>query len=86
MSKTSVIKLSQQALQNNIDFLKTHMAGVKISSVVKGNAYGHSIRHFVPMAEECGIDHFSVFSGDEAREVKSVSRKEYRRHDHGFHD
>ncbi|MCA6078732.1 alanine racemase [Fulvivirga sedimenti] len=73
MSKTSVIKLSQQALQNNIDFLKTHMGDVKISSVVKGNAYGHSIRHFVPMAEECGIEHFSVFSGDEAREVKSVS-------------
>ncbi len=73
MSKTSVIKLSQKALQNNINFLKSHLGDVKISSVVKGNAYGHSIRNFVPMAEECGIEHFSVFSGDEAREVKAVS-------------
>lgn len=40
-----------------------------MSSVVKGNAYGHSIPVFVPLAESCGIRHFSVFSADEAWQV-----------------
>ncbi len=73
MSKTSIIKLSQSALKTNYAFLRSHLGDVKISSVVKGNAYGHSIRNFVPMAESCGIDHFSVFSADEARQVKKYS-------------
>ena len=76
MSRTSVIRLSKAALENNYAFLRKHLGGVKISSVVKGNAYGHSIRTFVPMAEECGMDHFSVFSADEAREVRAVSTQE----------
>jgi len=36
------------------------------SSVIKGNAYGHGIETFVPMAEACGVRHFSVFSAPEA--------------------
>jgi len=75
MSKTSIIRLSRSALENNYAFLRKQMGKVKISSVVKGNAYGHSIRHFIPMAEDCGIEHFSVFSADEAREVKQYSRR-----------
>ncbi len=70
---TSEIVLSQQALQFNIDFLRKEMGNdVLISSVVKGNAYGHGIETFVPMAEECGIKHFSVFSIQEAVRVKKV--------------
>ncbi len=46
---------------------------VKISSVVKGNAYGHGIKEFVPLAEECGLDHFSVYSADEALDVYKYS-------------
>lgn len=38
-----------------------------LSSVIKGNAYGHGIKAFVPLAEECGIRHFSVFSAREAQ-------------------
>lgn len=70
---TSEIVLSQQALQFNIDFLRKEMGKeVLISSVVKGNAYGHGIETFVPMAEDCGIKHFSVFSIQEAKRVKKV--------------
>lgn len=68
---TSEISLDIDALSFNIKFLKNEMGpDVLVSSVVKGNAYGHGIETFVPMAEECGINHFSVFSGEEAIRVK----------------
>ncbi|TVR12598.1 MAG: alanine racemase [Balneolaceae bacterium] len=70
----SVIELDKAALQNNILFLKNRAEnGVKISSVIKGNAYGHGISSFLPMAEEAGIDHFSVFSANEA-EIATCSK------------
>ena len=67
MLHTSYIELSKSALQKNIKFLKKIIGpNVVFSSVIKGNAYGHGIKEFVPLAEECGINHFSVFSADEA--------------------
>lgn len=64
----SHIQLSKSALENNIQFLRDRSNdSVKISSVIKGNAYGHGISTFLPMAEDCGINHFSVFSADEAQ-------------------
>jgi alanine racemase len=64
----SCIVLDGEALTQNIQFLKSMASnGVKISSVIKGNAYGHGINRFLPMAEQSGIDHFSVFSADEAK-------------------
>lgn len=72
---SSRIELSQKALKANFNFLKKKIGkDVKISSVVKANAYGHGIHQFVPMAEECGIDHFSVASSFEAEEVLDVCR------------
>jgi alanine racemase len=71
MKYPSIIEISKSALRHNLAFLKTLLKpGVKISSVVKSNAYGHGISVFVPVAEACGIDHFSVFSLDEAYWVK----------------
>ena len=52
--------------------------GVRISSVVKANAYGHGITDFVPMAEKCGIDHFAVASSFEAEEVLEVCSEDTR--------
>lgn len=67
---SSRIELSQSALQNNFDFIRSKIGDeVIISSVVKANAYGHGIHRFVPMAEECGIRHFAVASSYEAEEV-----------------
>jgi alanine racemase len=63
----SVIELDEGALKHNIQFLKNRANNsIKLSSVIKGNAYGHGIPNFLPMAEASGIDHFSVFSANEA--------------------
>ncbi len=77
MFTTSSIELSESALRRNFRFLKENIGqGVKFSSVIKGNAYGHGIREFIPMAERCGIDHFSVFSAAEAYvALRSLTRK-----------
>ena len=66
---TSTIELIQKALQYNFAFLKEQFKNTRISSVVKANAYGHGLKEFIPMAGKCGINHFSVFSSEEARQV-----------------
>lgn len=72
---SSRIELSQSALKSNFTFLRKQIGnGVRISSVVKANAYGHGIHEFVPMAEKCGVDHFAVASSFEAEEVLEVCR------------
>ncbi len=73
MFETSKIEISRSALVNNIQFIKK-LIGDKciLSSVVKGNAYGHGIEQFIPIAEAAGINHFSVFSTDEAYRAKKV--------------
>lgn len=67
---SSRIELSQSALRNNINFIRKKVgADVRVSAVVKANAYGHGISQIVVMLEKCGIDHFSVASAFEAEEV-----------------
>lgn len=67
---SSRITLSQSALKNNINFLRKKTGPkVRISSVVKANAYGHGIHEFVKIAEKAGINHFSTASAFEAEEV-----------------
>lgn len=71
MHTNSIIEINKKALQNNIDFLQeTFGDEVLLSSVVKGNAYGHGIPEFVRTAFQCGIHHFSVFDADEARAIR----------------
>ncbi|MCK4413883.1 MAG: alanine racemase [Candidatus Eisenbacteria sp.] len=77
MLHPSRIEISRGALRRNFRFLKTQVgAQTRISSVIKGNAYGHGIGIFVPLAEECGIRHFSVFSADEALRTHQSRRAE----------
>lgn len=72
---TSRIELSESAFLNNLGFLKGYLnPNTRLSAVVKGNAYGHSFEKFIPMAEKAGIRHFSVFSLEEAWNVKSLIR------------
>jgi alanine racemase len=72
----SHIELSKSSYEKNVTFLKDYVGrDVVFSSVIKENAYGHGIKDFVPMAEECGVRHFSVFSSDEAR--KACRAKNY---------
>lgn len=73
----SEIELCKSSYKKNISFLKDYVGrDVLFSSVIKGNAYGHGIRNFVPMAEECGAHHFSVFSSDEARQALRARNNE----------
>ena len=73
---TSYLEISKSALEHNLQFLKNFIGnGVQLSSVVKGNAYGHGLEVFVPLAENCGINHFSVFSADEALHVHNSIRE-----------
>jgi len=68
--QTSYIELSESAVKNNIDFIQNFLGeGVTFSSVVKGNAYGHGIANYCPLAYKNGIRHFSVFSAQEALSV-----------------
>lgn len=71
MNATSYIELSESSLNTNYKFVRKLLGrkNIRISSVVKGNAYGHGIEIFVPLAERCGINHFCVFSDDEAYRV-----------------
>ncbi|WP_320814911.1 alanine racemase [Flavobacterium sp.] len=70
MHKNSVIEINPIAHKENIDFLKkTFGKKVTLSSVVKGNAYGHGLKEFSAMAFSNGITHFSVFDVEEAKIV-----------------
>ncbi len=75
MHPGSRIELSERALRRNLRFLRPLCGEAEFSSVVKGNAYGHGIETFVPLAEACGVRHFSVFSAQEARRVLEASRR-----------
>ena len=71
MIESSRITISEKALRSNLRFLRRRIGEHPIlSSVVKGNAYGHGIETFAPLAERCGVRHFSVFSAQEARRVR----------------
>ncbi len=68
MSSTSHITIDEEALRNNIRFIRSLVGSeVKITAVVKGNAYGHGKSTVIPALQENQIDHFSVYSSDEAR-------------------
>lgn len=73
MFDSSTISISKSALENNLDFIHNLVADdVIVSSVVKGNAYGHGIETYVPLAMENGVNHFSVYNAGEAYRVKEI--------------
>ncbi len=77
MSYSTEIILSKSAIKNNINFLQKHFKNkLRISSVVKANAYGHGIEEFVPVVESCGINHFSTFNYEEAKRVRKIVKAE----------
>ncbi len=75
MFETSFIELDKNALKANLGFIRIHIGeGRKLTCVVKGNAYGHGIEKYIPLAEAEGVDHFSVYSTDEAERVFKVKK------------
>lgn len=75
MSHTSYIELNQVQLNQNVEYIRSHLKPTcRYSAVIKGNAYGHGIEDIVPLLEQSTIDHFSVFSVAEAkRTLESLS-------------
>lgn len=77
MRPTSHIEISKEAIKHNVNFIQDLVGDeVTFSSVVKGNAYGHGIDIFCPIAYESGVRHFSTFSADEAERVMKVVPKD----------
>lgn len=75
MLPTSHIELSQSALHKNITFIRNLIGDTELSSVIKGNAYGHSTELFSQMLYKEGVRHYSVFSANEAEIVtKSIPK------------
>lgn len=73
MFQTSHIELSESAIKSNISFISSLLnENVIFSAVVKGNAYGHGIANYCPIAYKHGIRHFSVFSAQEAFDLKKA--------------
>lgn len=67
MHHPSHIEISRAAFERNLRFLRKRIGSTtRFASVIKGNAYGHGIEVFVPLAESCGVRQFCVFSADEA--------------------
>jgi len=75
MFEPSHITISRSALRNNIAFLRERLGGARLCGVVKGNAYGHGLKPFIPLAMEEGVDYFGVYSADEAWYVVEHLRK-----------
>lgn len=70
MIDNSLITLNENAVENNIAFLRKKLGDkVKMSAVVKSNAYGHGIEQVIPLFEKFGIEHYSVFDHSEAIQV-----------------
>lgn len=73
MASTSHIEIKRDALKSNVDFIRSLCkSNVELSAVVKGNAYGHGVSEIIPLLQEFGVTHFSVYSSAEAREAKKV--------------
>lgn len=78
MNDSNSITLRSSAVKNNVEFLKKiHGSEVRLSAVVKANAYGHGIEQIVPLFEQEGINHFSVFYYSEAIRVKNSLKEKH---------
>jgi alanine racemase len=68
------MELNRSALRGNLRYVRRQIGRTPlVSSVIKGDAYGHGIEHWIPMAEDCGVNHFSVFGADEAERALEVA-------------
>jgi alanine racemase len=74
MKNSSFIELNKNIFAKNIRYLQKRIGKAKFTSVIKGNAYGHSINNFLPMAESVGIDSFAVFDAGEAERALKIKQ------------
>ena len=73
MSHSSWIEINKTALGKNLRYLKKRLGSRAIFvSVIKGNAYGHGIEDYLPLAEEFGVNYFAVFDAYEAERAFKI--------------
>lgn len=71
MLNSSRIQISESAFKTNFEFIRNLVPkDVRVSIVVKSNAYGHGLKLFTETAHKSGINHFSVFCFEEAKQIK----------------
>ncbi|MBW6514901.1 MAG: alanine racemase [Candidatus Syntrophosphaera sp.] len=77
MLHSSWIELDRAALNKNIRYLRKRVGEkVVFVSVIKGNAYGHGIEQFLPLAEAAGVRNFAVYDAFEASRALQVKAPE----------
>lgn len=64
-------EIDLDALVHNFKLIKT-LTDAKIYSVVKANAYGHSVPMIAKLLDQNGTDAFAVSNIDEAREIRGL--------------
>ena len=70
MFDATTIEIHAEALRRNLAFIRDILGDrTTLCSVVKGNAYGHGLGTFVPLAESFGVERFAVYSASEAYEL-----------------
>jgi alanine racemase len=73
MLHSSWIELDHLALNKNIRYLKKRIGpDATFVSVIKGNAYGHGIEQYLPIAEAAGVSHFAIYDAYEAYRALQV--------------
>lgn len=65
-------EIDLNALKSNFNLIKDITNGSKIMSVVKANAYGHSVSEIAPVLEELGTDFFAVSNIEEALQLREI--------------
>lgn len=64
-------EINLDALVHNFKLIRS-MTDAKIFSVVKANAYGHSVNIVAPALDEAGTDFFAVSNLEEAKELRAL--------------
>ena len=67
-------EINLDALVHNFKLIKS-MTDAKIFSVVKANAYGHSVDIVAPALDAAGTDYFAVSNLEEAKELRLLNIK-----------
>jgi alanine racemase len=68
-----VAKISQSALEHNINYIKSLSPSSKIMSMVKANAYGHQIEYIEPILSKS--DYLAVSELSEGIELRKLTKK-----------
>ncbi len=66
-------EIDLNALVHNFKIIKNNVKNAKIMSVVKANAYGHSVADIAPVLSENGTDYFAVSNIEEALQLRALS-------------